>query len=108
LQIEVYANSLPASISIFVKRATKHTLDKKNIEEAKMIEFQMNRCKEGQVSLINNEVHHPPRRGLLLTRPLGKQTEQGPKKGGKDIDNPQRMIKKLSNEIIDMKRSARE
>jgi hypothetical protein len=38
LQIEVYANSLPTSISMFVKRATKHTLAE-NFEEAKMIEF---------------------------------------------------------------------
>jgi hypothetical protein len=38
LQIEVYANALPASISMFVKRATKQTLVK-NFEEAKMIEF---------------------------------------------------------------------
>jgi hypothetical protein len=29
LQIEVYANALPASISMFVKRDTKHTLAEK-------------------------------------------------------------------------------
>jgi hypothetical protein len=40
-----------------------------------------------------------------LTRPLGKQTEQGPEKGSGDIEYLQRMVKKLSNEIIDMKRS---
>jgi hypothetical protein len=34
LQIEVYANALPASISMFVKRATKKTLVE-NFEEAK-------------------------------------------------------------------------
>jgi hypothetical protein len=44
LQIEVYANALPTSISMFVKRATKQTLVK-IFEEAKMIEFHMNRCK---------------------------------------------------------------
>jgi hypothetical protein len=38
LQIEVYVNALPTSISMFVKRATKQTLDE-NFEEAKMIEF---------------------------------------------------------------------
>jgi hypothetical protein len=36
LQIEVYANALLASISMFLKRATKQTLAK-NFEEAKMI-----------------------------------------------------------------------
>ena len=36
LQIEVHANSLPTSISMFVKRATKTTLSE-NFEEAKTI-----------------------------------------------------------------------
>jgi hypothetical protein len=44
-QIEVYANALPTSISIFVKRVAKHTLAE-NFEEAKTIEFQMKGCKE--------------------------------------------------------------
>jgi hypothetical protein len=78
LQIEVYANALLAFISMFVKRGAKTTLAK-NFEEAKNIEFQMKGCKEGQVSLVKKEVPPPPRRGLLFTRPLGKQIEQGPK-----------------------------
>jgi hypothetical protein len=40
LQIKVYSNALPTSISMFVKRAAKLTLAE-NFEEAKMIEFQM-------------------------------------------------------------------
>ena len=44
LQIEVYANALSASISMFIKRATKKTLAD-NFEEAKTIEFQMKGCK---------------------------------------------------------------
>jgi hypothetical protein len=44
LQIEVYVNALPASISMFVKRATKPTLAE-NFEEAKTMEFQMKGCK---------------------------------------------------------------
>jgi hypothetical protein len=44
-QIEVYVNSFPSSISMFVKKAAKTTLAK-NFEEAKMIEFQMKGCKE--------------------------------------------------------------
>jgi hypothetical protein len=44
LQIEVYANSLPASISIFVKMDAKTTLDE-NFEESKTIEFQIKGCK---------------------------------------------------------------
>jgi hypothetical protein len=107
LQIKVYANSLLASISMFVKRATKPTLDE-NFEEAKIIKFQMKGCKEGQVSLFKKEVQPPTRRGLLLTRPSGKQTKQSPKKGSGDIEGLQHMVKKLSNKIIDMKRSARE
>jgi hypothetical protein len=107
LQIEVYANVLPASISMFVKRAAKKTLAE-NFEEAKMIEFQMKGCKEGQASLVKKETQPPPRRGLLLTRPPGKLVEQTPDKGNGDIEDLQCMVKKLSNEIIDMKRSAGE
>jgi hypothetical protein len=92
---------------MFVKRAAKRTLAE-NFEEAKMIEFQMKGCKEGQVSLVKKEVQPPPRRGLLLTRPPGKQAEQAPEKGNGDIEDLQRMVKKLSNEIIDMKRNAGE
>jgi hypothetical protein len=77
LQIEVYANALPASISMFVKRAAKRTLEE-NFEEAKMIEFQMKGCKESQASLVKKESHLLPRRGLLLTRPPGKPAEQTP------------------------------
>ena len=89
---------------MFVKRSAKAILAD-NFEEAKKIEFKMKGCKEGQVSLVKKEVQLPPRRGLLLTRPPGKQTEQGPKKGSGDIEYLQRMVKKLSKEIIDMKRS---
>jgi len=44
MQIEVYANALPASISMFVKRAAKKTL-MENFKEAKIIEFQIKGCK---------------------------------------------------------------
>ena len=81
---QVYANSLPTSISMLVKRVSKATLAKK-IEEAKNIEFQMKGCKEGQVSLVKKEVQPPPRRGILLTRPLGKKIEQGLENGSGDI-----------------------
>jgi hypothetical protein len=46
LQIKAYANALPTSISMFVKRLAKATLVE-NFEEAKTIEFQMKGCKEG-------------------------------------------------------------
>jgi hypothetical protein len=81
---------------MFVKRDAKHTLAK-NFKETKKIEFQMKGCKEGQVSLVKKESQPPPRRGLLLTRSPGKQTEQGSEKGSGDIEYLQRMIKKLSN-----------
>jgi hypothetical protein len=71
---------------MFVKRAAKTTLAE-NFEEDKTIEFQMKGCKEGQVSLFKKEVQPPPRTGLPLTRPPGKQTEQGPKKGSGDIED---------------------
>jgi hypothetical protein len=71
LQIEVYANALPISISMFIKRVA-NTLAQ-NFEEDKMIEFQIKGCKEGQISLIKKETQPPPKRGLLLTRPLVKK-----------------------------------
>jgi hypothetical protein len=40
-----------------------------------------------------------------LTRPPGKPTEPTPDKGNGDIEDLQCMVKKLSNEIIDMKRN---
>jgi hypothetical protein len=64
LQIEVYANALPTSISMFVKRDDKLTLDE-NFEEAKIIEFQMKVCKNIQISLSKKETQQPPRRGLF-------------------------------------------
>ena len=92
---------------MFVKRAAKTTLAE-NFEEAKTIEFQMKGCKEGQVSLVKKEVQPPPMRGLMLTKPPEKQIEQGLEKGSGDIEDLQCMVKKLSNEIIDMKRSVGE
>jgi hypothetical protein len=64
----------------------------------------MKGCKEGQASLVKRETQPPPNRGLLLTRPSGKPAEQTPNKGNGYIEDLQRMVKKLSNEIIDMKR----
>jgi hypothetical protein len=58
-QIEVYANVLPASISMFIKRVAKKTLTD-NFEEAKAIEFQMKGCKEGQASLARKEIQPLP------------------------------------------------
>jgi hypothetical protein len=54
---------------------------------------------------VNKEVQTPPRRGLFLTRPPGKQIEQSPQKGSREIEELQHMVKKLSKKIIDMKRS---
>jgi hypothetical protein len=71
---------------MFVKRDAKLTLAE-NFEEAKMIEFQMKRCKEGQFSLVKKEFQPPPGRGLLLTRPPGKKTEQALEKGGGEIED---------------------
>jgi hypothetical protein len=68
----------------------------------------MKGSKEGQVSLAKKEVQPPLRRGLLLTRSPRKQEEQVPEKGNGDIEDLECMVKKLSNEIIDMKRSVGE
>jgi hypothetical protein len=92
---------------MFVKRDAKKT-PIENFEEAKTTKFQMKGCKEGQVSLVKKEIHPPLGRGLLLTIPLGKLVKQTPDKGNEDIEDIQHMVKKISNEIIDMKRNAGE
>jgi hypothetical protein len=107
LQIEVYANALPTSIFMFITRVAKQTL-MENFKEAKTIEFQMKGCKYGHASLARKESQPPSRRGLLLTRSSGKPTEPTPDKSNGDIEYLQHMVKKLSNEIIDMKRNASE
>jgi hypothetical protein len=55
----------------------------------------MKGCKEGHASLARKEIHPPPRRGLLLTRPPGKPVEPTPDKGNGDIEDLQHMVKKL-------------
>jgi hypothetical protein len=66
----------------------------------------MKGCKEVQASLVRKESQPPPRKGLLLTRPSGKPAEQAPDKVNGDIEDLKCMVKKLSNDIIDMKRRA--
>jgi hypothetical protein len=107
IQIEVYDNALLASISMFVKRVTKPTLAKK-FEEEKIIEFQMKCCKDNQISLSKKEMSHIPRRGVMLTIPPRKQVEQQIEKGNVDMESLQRMVKKFSNKIVDMKITAGE
>jgi hypothetical protein len=68
----------------------------------------MKGCKEGQAPLMKRETQPPPRRGLLLAMPPGKKIDPIPDKGNGDIEYLQRMVKKLSNKIIDMKRNAGE
>jgi hypothetical protein len=81
-----------------------HTLAE-NFEQTRTIEFQMKGCKEGHISLMKKETQPLPKRGILLTRPLVKQIELGLGKEGGDLENLQQMIKKISNELVDMKRS---
>jgi hypothetical protein len=68
----------------------------------------MKGCKEGQVSLVKKEAQPPPRRGILLSRPSGKQIEKTPYKSNGDIKYLQCMVNKLSNDITDLKRNAGE
>jgi hypothetical protein len=68
----------------------------------------MKECKEGHASLVKKEAQPPPSRGLLLTISPRKQVEQSLEKGNGYIKDLHHMVKKFSNEIIDMKRSTRE
>jgi len=85
---------------MFVKRATKIILAKK-FKEDKTIEFQMKGCKESEISLTKKETKQPPKRGLLLTRPIGKEDKKNTEKEGVDMEILQKLIKKLSHEIVE-------
>jgi len=88
---------------MFTKRAKKNTLAL-NSEESKKIEFKMMGSKEIQVSFEKKEVVHP-RKNLILLRPQPKETIEGKNKDAMNMVSKQRMIKYLSNDIIDMKRN---
>jgi hypothetical protein len=70
---------------MFVKRDSKLILDE-TFEESKTIEFHMKGCKESQIYVANRETQQPPKRGILLTRPQGKQTNQNTEKDGADME----------------------
>jgi hypothetical protein len=82
---------------MFVKRVGKNTLAL-NFEEAKKIEFEMKGCKEGQTTLGQKYII-PPKGDLILS----KKPTEGKEKDSMDMESMQRMIKRLSNEIVDMK-----
>jgi hypothetical protein len=67
----------------------------------------MKGCKESQISLGRKETTQP-KRGLLFSRPQGKKPLESNEKDTTDMESLQRMIKKLSNEIMDMKRNVGE
>jgi hypothetical protein len=92
---------------MFIKRPSKPTLAE-NFEESKIIEFQMKPCKYSHISLSKKEKQNPPRRGLLLTRPPGKQTEHNKEKDKVDMEILQRMVNKLCKNIVDVKRNTGE
>jgi hypothetical protein len=88
LQIEVYVNALPASISMFDKQAGINTLAL-NFEEAKKIEFEMKGCRQGQNTLRKKDIT-PPKKGLILMRPQTKQLDESKENDSIDMEDLQR------------------
>jgi len=58
---------------------------------------------EGQITLAQNDII--PLKGYLI---LSKQPTYDRENNSMDMESMQKMIKKLSNEIVDIKRSIRE
>jgi hypothetical protein len=96
LAIEYYMTSLTPSMEMFVKRANKNTLAL-NFDEVETV--------EGELSSYEHHSHTEEakmtgKRPLLLTKP--------PKKEPKDIDNVVKLVKKLYNEVVDIKKNVGE
>jgi len=93
LAIDYYIVALIPSIGMFFKRANRDTLAL-NFDESETI--------EREISSYNHHSHSKETR-LDGTLPLVKP----PKKELKDIDSVVKLVKKLSNEVVDLKKNVR-
>jgi hypothetical protein len=96
LDIEYYTTTLTPSIGMFVKRANKNTLAL-NFDEAETM--------EKELSTYDQHLHYED------TKSAGKKPfmlAKPPNKESKDIENVIKMVKKLSNEVVDLKKNVGE
>ena len=99
--IEFYTSALPGKIAIFVRQKAKLTLAE-NFEEAIKVEKHVTATKTNPVT--DTDTASSSRK---KTDSPAKATPSSDKRGqdALDLDSLQRVIKKLSNEIIDLKRA---
>jgi hypothetical protein len=93
--LEFYTTSLPSSITIFVKREAKNTLDE-TIEETLDVEMEM--------TSIVNKVAVEDRRALPPTNRVTLKDEKKDKEA-LDFESLQKLVKSLTNDILDIKKN---
>jgi hypothetical protein len=82
LQVNVYVNSLPTPISMFIKREGKLTLEE-NFKEAKKVEFEMLECKEKTNKMDSSQT----KKGIILEKPQNKATLERKEIDSMDLEN---------------------
>jgi hypothetical protein len=96
LTIEYYTAALTPSIGMFSKRSQRNTLALK-FDEVETMEIELSAYEKHP---HYEETKSTGKKPLLLTKP--------PDRESKDIDNVVKMVKKLSNEVVDLKNNVGE
>jgi hypothetical protein len=103
VSIELYTLSLPVSMGIFVKRAKNGTLED-TFEEAIKVEKYMLSLKGNSRLNSDQSTSSNSKKKILPTQdPTDKKDQDS-----MDMESLQRIVKKLTNEIVDMKKIIRE
>jgi hypothetical protein len=92
LSIEYYTTASTPSIGMFVKRSNKNTLALK-FDDVEIVKRELSAYDQHP---RYEETKSTGKKSLLLTK--------SPNKESKDIDNVVKMVKKLSNEVLDLKK----
>jgi len=93
LAIEYYTSTLIPSIVMIVKQASKETLAQ-NFEEVEVVEKELSSYDNHSYF---KEIRSAIKKPLLLTKPLEKDP--------KDMDNMVKLVKKMSNDVVDLNKN---
>jgi hypothetical protein len=99
ISIELYTSGLPMSMEMFVKNAEKSTLEEA-FQEALKVEKNM-------MSLKGNPGEESSKDKGKSKEIVSKPPEEKKNYDSMDMESLQRIVKKLSNEMIDLKKSGR-
>jgi hypothetical protein len=94
IQVEFYSSTLPVSIAMFVKRESKNTLTE---------EMQEDLYVEKEISSIASKSPSEDSRSSITTKKTIVKDEMKDKDVF-DMENLQKVMKTLANEIVDVKR----